>query len=198
MFRLNRHSRLLLRRQLKELLGCQIIEHISGVKHFTVIAVDFFCRINTFVTEVVGHLGTDLVDLRDIKHHNAISHLLGNVAVRVCLASGALSSARAAVEISSVLIMGGFMAECKKYVIAGSQRRRVHPDYNASVRHRSASVQRIQHIVRLIDPFHHRIPCRPFFLDSRFRCRAFRKSQPGVILDIHKTVQLLHSIAHPL
>ena len=69
---------------------------------------------------------------------------------------------------------------------------------NASREYSRAAIQRIKHIVCLIDPFHYRIPGCSLFLHA-CRCRfAFRKSESRIILNIDKTVELPYRTAHPL
>ena len=189
--RLDCHCRLYLRRQIKESLCRQIVQRISCVKHFPVKAVYLLRRVNALITEVICHLGTDVIDLRNIEHHTSVPHLLGDIAVRMGFSAGAFPTPRTAIEIPSVLIMCGLVTEGKKDIITCSQSRRVHPDHNTSIRHRRTAIQGIQHIVGFINPFHDRVSRCSLLLCARSRSFTLRKSQPGIILDIHKAVELI-------
>ena len=198
MFRLYGHRRLLLRSQFKKSLSRQIIQHIPGIKHLFIIAVDFLCRIDPLITEIVRHFRSAIHIFCDIEYHDAISCLLGYIAVCMGLCAGSVSSSGSPVEIFSILVMGCFMAECKECIIVCSKCRTPHPDHDRSVCDRRASIQGTQHIHRFIYPFHDRIPCFSLFLCSCRSRLTLRKSKPRIELEINKAVEPLHGITHPL
>ena len=198
MLRLYSHRRLLLRCQLKECLGRQIIQHVSRLKHFLIVAVDFLRGVDPFIAEIIGHLCAYIHLFRNVKHHDTVPHLLRDISVRMCFAAGSDSSSGSAVKIFSVLIMGSLMTERKERIIICSKCRTPHPDHDRSICHGRTSVQGAQHIDRFVYPFHDRITCRSFFLCSRRSRRTFREGKPCIELQIYKAVQLLRRITHPL
>ena len=194
MLGLHRHCRLLLRFQFQKRLGRKVIQHITRLKHFLVVALKLFSRIDSFITEVIRHLGSDITDLRDIKYHISILHLLGNIPVRMGLCACASSSSLSGIEIFTVLVVGCLMAEEIKIE---SQRRILHPVYLRSGRISRAAIDAAPGACSFVHPFDHRVRRLSLFLFPRCRLVACREMDSGVKLYIHKTVQNFCGILSP-